>query len=571
MLKFVYTTTDGIRKYILGFFICVCLISIDSNLKPYLIKLLIDSFYIKETQYLYISLFILSQLTMVICYSLNDLMGTKFHSEYRRRIPHIFLDKITKYEYKFFQDNMPGTIVAKITDAFNFIFPLIFNSINIFGKFIITTAISLATLFTINPVFTYLLCGWIIFYMFFSYIFFHKSFVYNKVYAPIRPKLYGQISDYITNILSVLMYGRESFEKENLNKITDEFKQEATRYGEFLYKSYFLQGLSVCIYMSCCLFYLNDLKLKGAITAGDFALVFMISYKIGDMLFSIAESILGFSQNYGSALNAIQLLDKEICHQGEISDVKITNTNIKLQNIEFSYQNILSFSLNGELNIKEKQKVGLVGYSGSGKSTFVNLILKLYPLNFGKIFIGDSEINGLSSQVVRQSIAMIPQDPVLFHRSLMDNIRYGRIDATDEEVINAAKCAHAHEFISTLPEGYNSLVGERGIKLSGGQRQRIAIARAILKNAPILILDEATSALDSVTENLIQESLKELMQNKTTIVIAHRLSTLLNMDRILVFEKGKIVEDGTHSELMLKSGSYKKLWDAQVGEFLVEK
>ncbi|HHS5395476.1 TPA: ABC transporter ATP-binding protein, partial [Legionella pneumophila] len=169
---------------------------------------------------------------------------------------------------------------------------------------------------------------------------------------------------------------------------------------------------------------------------------------------------------------------------------------------------------------------------------------------------------------LRQAIAMIPQDPTLFHRSLMDNIRYGRTDATDEEVILASRKAHAHEFISLLPEGYKTLVGERGVKLSGGQRQRIAIARAILKNAPILMLDEATSQLDSITESNIQESLWELMQGKTTLVIAHRLSTLLHMDRILVFDKGHIVEDGNHDELLKRGGLYKTLWNAQVGGFL---
>jgi ATP-binding cassette, subfamily B, bacterial len=163
---------------------------------------------------------------------------------------------------------------------------------------------------------------------------------------------------------------------------------------------------------------------------------------------------------------------------------------------------------------------------------------------------------------------MIPQDPSLFHRSLMENIRYGKTDATDEEVIEASKSAHAHEFISTLQQGYDSLVGERGVKLSGGQRQRIAIARAILKNAPILILDEATSQLDSINESLIQESLWDLMQNKTTIVIAHRLSTLIHMDRILVFDNGKIIEDGSHSELITMGGLYTKLWNTQVGGFL---
>ncbi len=212
-----------------------------------------------------------------------------------------------------------------------------------------------------------------------------------------------------------------------------------------------------------------------------------------------------------------------------------------------------------------------MGYSGSGKSTFVSLILRLYEVTDGRILIDGHDIKDITEDSLRRNIALIPQDPSLFHRSIMDNIRYGRTDATDEEVIEAAKSSHAHEFISRLPEGYQSLVGERGVKLSGGQRQRIAIARAILKKAPILILDEATSQLDSVTESYIQESFGALMQGKTTIVIAHRLSTLLHMDRILVFDKGKIVEDGTHHELLKSGGLYKTLWDAQVGGFLPDK
>jgi len=196
------------------------------------------------------------------------------------------------------------------------------------------------------------------------------------------------------------------------------------------------------------------------------------------------------------------------------------------------------------------------------------LIMRLYDVTDGCIMIDGKNIRDVTQDSLRENIAVIPQDPSLFHRTIMENIRYGRINATDEEVIEATKKAHAHDFITCLADGYNSLVGERGIKLSGGQRQRIAIARAIVKNAPILILDEATSQLDSVTEALIQESLWTLMQNKTTIVIAHRLSTLLHMDRILVFEGGNIVEDGSHSDLLLKNNLYKKLWDAQVGGFL---
>ncbi len=251
-------------------------------------------------------------------------------------------------------------------------------------------------------------------------------------------------------------------------------------------------------------------------------------------------------------------------------ELKVTKGIISFDRVLFHYKGITPLFHNKSVIIEAGQKAGLVGYSGSGKSTFVNLILRLYDVTEGYILIDGQDIRGCTQDSLRKNIAMIPQDPSLFHRTLMENIRYGRIDANDESVVEAAKRAHAHEFIAKLPQGYNSLVGERGVKLSGGQRQRIAIARAILKNAPILILDEATSALDSVVESDIQQSLWELMQGKTTIVIAHRLSTLLHMDRILVFDMGKIVEDGTHTELLAMNGMYKTLWEAQVGGFLLD-
>ena len=243
---------------------------------------------------------------------------------------------------------------------------------------------------------------------------------------------------------------------------------------------------------------------------------------------------------------------------------------INFLEVEFYYKGMKPLLENKSICIDGGQKVGLVGYSGGVKSTFVNLILRLYEVSCGQIQIAGQDIRNITQESLPTQIGMIPQDPTLFPRTLMENIRYGRIEASDEEVITASKKAHAHEFISKLQHGYDSLVGERGVKLSGGQRQRIAIARAILKNAPILMLDEATSQLDSVTESHIQESLWELMQDKTTIVIAHRLSTLLHMDRILVFDQGKIVEDGSHANLLAKSGLYKSLWEKQVAGFLIE-
>ena len=245
----------------------------------------------------------------------------------------------------------------------------------------------------------------------------------------------------------------------------------------------------------------------------------------------------------------------------------ITQGEIIFENVSFHYGEKKLFH-NKAVHIKAGEKVGLVGYSGAGKSTFVNLILRFYPVEKGRILIDGQNIASVTLESLRAQVALVPQDPVLFHRSLEDNIRYGRTDASQGEVKDIAKLAHCDEFITKCPDGYASLVGERGTKLSGGERQRIAIARAMLNKAPILILDEATSALDSVTENYIQESLENLMQNRTTLVIAHRLSTLAKMDRILVFDQGKIVEQGTHTELLSKGGHYAHMWQMQAGGFL---
>jgi len=242
---------------------------------------------------------------------------------------------------------------------------------------------------------------------------------------------------------------------------------------------------------------------------------------------------------------------------------------VVFESVTYVYENNNSKVLdNFSLTIPAGQKVAIVGSSGAGKTTFVRLLMRLFNLSLGKIKIDGVDISAISQENLREKIAFVPQDPILFHRTLLENIRYGRRDATDEEVLNAAHLAHCDDFIDALPKGYETYVGERGIKLSGGERQRVAIARAILKNAPILILDEATSSLDSHSESLIQDALSKLIQGKTTIVIAHRLSTIRQMDRIIVLDKGKIIEDGVHDELTNKTdGLYKKLWDLQAGGF----
>jgi ATP-binding cassette subfamily B protein len=317
-------------------------------------------------------------------------------------------------------------------------------------------------------------------------------------------------------------------------------------------------------------YFLVHLYSKNLVTAGDFALIMGLSMETAYMIWFTMSEVEEFNTAVGKCKQSMTslMVPLEIEDKPGAAVLQCKYGQIAFEDVKFHYKGTNALFQNMSIEIKGGQKVGLVGYSGGGKTTFVNLLLRLYDITDGAILIDGQNISDVTQDSLRASIAMIPQDPSLFHRSIMDNIRYGRIEASDEEVIEAAKKAHAHEFIAKLSLGYDSLVGERGVKLSGGQRQRIAIARAILKNAPILILDEATSQLDSVTENLIQDSLWELMENKTTLVIAHRLSTLLHMDRILVFDKGRIAQDGTHDELLAAGGLYKQLWDAQVGGFL---
>lgn len=270
-------------------------------------------------------------------------------------------------------------------------------------------------------------------------------------------------------------------------------------------------------------------------------------------------------------MTEIMLTPHEIQNSNSATDLKISKGEIEFKNVIFNFNETRTVLDNINCRIMPGEKIALVGPSGAGKTTFVRLILRLYNLTGGQILIDGQNVDQVTQESLRENISLVPQDPILFHRTLKDNIRYGKPEATDEEVVNASKLAHCADFIDVLPNKYDTLVGERGIKLSGGERQRIAIARAILKNAPILILDEATSSLDSHSEALIQKALDNLMRGRTTIAIAHRLSTIRKMNRIIVMKDGKIIEEGTHDELSSKdNGLYKDLWELQAGGFVQE-
>jgi ABC-type multidrug transport system fused ATPase/permease subunit len=275
-------------------------------------------------------------------------------------------------------------------------------------------------------------------------------------------------------------------------------------------------------------------------------------------------------EGFADAAEMVEILEvpHEVQDALQARPLVISKGEVEFRKATFSFHKVRKILDDFNLKIHTGEKVALVGPSGAGKTTIIKLLFRFYDLTGGEILIDGQSVSEVTQDSLHDYISLVPQEPVLFHRTLKDNILYGRENATEEEMTEAAKKARCHNFISALPYGYETFVGERGIKLSGGERQRVAIARAILKNAPILVLDEATSSLDSESEALIQEALHELMKGRTTIVIAHRLSTIMQMDRIVVIDEGQVVSSGTHRDLLEKEGIYKKLWEIQAGGFI---
>ena len=394
----------------------------------------------------------------------------------------------------------------------------------------------------------------------------------SNYFATAKSSVMGKVVDSVSNVTNLRLFSRHAYENKLIQDAVQDTVDKDRMMQRTILKMRIFWDVSIIVLIGGNLYLLVNMYSKNQVTIGDFSFIISLSISIFYNLWYLASQFVTFAEELGKCKQALTIISAlhDIRDEPNAQALEVTKGDIEFDDVTFHYDEGAHLFNNKNVLIQSDQKVGLVGLSGSGKSTFVNLILRLFDVESGKIRIDGQDIRKVTQESLREHIAMIPQDVSLFHRTLLENIRYGRTDATDEEVIQASKQAHCHEFISQLTEGYNALVGERGIKLSGGQRQRIAIARALLKNAPILILDEATSALDSLTEKLIQDSLHALMQGRTTIVIAHRLSTLSEMDRILVFDNGQIVEDGTHADLIKAKGHYSRMWAMQAGGFLPE-
>jgi len=394
---------------------------------------------------------------------------------------------------------------------------------------------------------------------------------YDYINSKVDSEATGVLADAITNATTIKLFTGLVYEKEKYKEVTERLRilrRFSWNLGEVMDA---MQGLLMITIEFVIMYFAIQLYGQEQLTVGDFALI--QSYLIGFfiVLWDVGRAVRHVFEAFADADEMVEILNTplEVKDSYRAKELQIQSSQIEFQNVFFSFNKTRRVLKDMSFIINPKEKIALVGPSGAGKSTITKLLFRFYDVEQGKILIGNQNIAKVRQESLRKNISLVPQEPILFHRTVMENIRYGRRDATDEEVIEAAKKAHAHEFIGELSQGYETFVGERWVKLSGGERQRVAIARAILKNAPILVLDEATSSLDSESEALIQEALEELMRDKTTIVIAHRLSTIMKMDRILVIDDGKVVDSGTHKQLLNKKANiYKKLWEIQAGGFI---
>ncbi len=564
------------RWQMIGLIFISLLWSLDLSFRPYLIKVMLDRMAASPLNQVFHALFWVATLYIAMGFVMSlffrcwQLIRRSMVPQMKANITQTITNQLLQQSYQFYQNNFAGTLSNKVNDVAQGIPMLVDIVFDAFIGNLMAVFVATIVLAYVRPMLALIFLIWIIFFLCGSWIFAKQAHILADEFSEKRSQLTGKIVDILGNMNVVRFFTGKLFESHNIHYWTQDLVKTDKKFDWVLIKMFAFQSLSFVVVQAISIFYLIYARSHNLITIGDFALTLTINTYIVDNLWNVGQQFNQFSEQLGKVGQGLRLT-MDIPNLQDIPNAKtllVHKGEIEFRQVNFHYRENLPLFQNLSIKIKAGSKVGLVGYSGGGKTTFVNLILRLFDIQSGQILIDGQNIHNVTQESLREIISFIPQDPTLFHRSILENIRYAKQSAAINEVITAAKAAHADDFITTLPDGYHALVGERGVKLSGGQRQRIAIARAILKDAPILIMDEATSALDSVTEHCIQESLHHLMQDHTTLVIAHRLSTLMEMDEIIVFHQGQIVEQGSHQILLQQNGLYKQLWDAQVGGFL---
>lgn len=495
-----------------------------------------------------------------------DAKGGEFLSQ-------LAFDAVINQSMTFHSNHFSGSLTSqanKLSGAF-----ISFKSNFVWDVFplILITIYSIITAFLICPPFALVLVLFAFFFVFIAFYMFRRDSYREEELANAENKQTGQLADAVTNVLSVKSYAREKHEKNRFARATKRTHDATFGMAKAsLVRNSALNTVETITFVVIVILIICSQQWFG-LSVANTVFLYTISMSLMDHLWMLGHILRTMNRAFGDAKEMVEILDMPyIIDDKTDTPLIIKKATIDFKNITFKHaEQKTALFKDFNLTIPAGKSVGLVGISGSGKTTLTKLLLRFADVTGGEIMIDGQDIRDVTQKSLREAIAYVPQESSLFHRSVFENISYGKPGASKEEVEEAARLANADGFIRDLPNGYETLVGERGVKLSGGQRQRIAIARAILKNAPILVLDEATSALDSESEALIQDALKNLMKNRTSIVVAHRLSTIAGLDEIVVLDEGKIVEQGTHKKLLTKKGEYAKLWSRQSGAFLDDK
>lgn len=502
----------------------------------------------------------------------QDISNMLLESKVMQRLSAEAFGYLLGHSHNFFISNFAGSLTHRVT-RYTRAFESLFDSIitQFVPTFIFITG-AVVVLYLRHHSLGIALGVWAIVFVLFQVWISKRRQPLRETRSEADTKVTGTISDAIGNHSTIQLFAGSAYERSRFAEVIGEWQKANIR--SWLSDAWSWAGIGLFIILIEVGLLGGTVLLwrQGLATVGDFVLIQSYLMVVFDRLVMINFQLRRFYDAIADAGEMAYILElpHQVADAPNAGTLKVTSGLIEFKKVDFHFHKDRQILNHFSMTIAGGEKVALVGPSGAGKSTITKLLLRFHDVEGGSICIDGQDIHTVTQDSLREAVSYVPQEPVLFHRTLRENIRYGKRDATDEEVIAAAKKAHCHEFITSLPDGYETYVGERGVKLSGGERQRVAIARALLKDAPILLLDEATSSLDSESESLIQDALAVLMQGKTVIVIAHRLSTILKMDRILVLEHGAIAAEGTHDELLLQGGLYQKLWNIQAGGFLVD-
>ena len=504
---------------------------------------------------------------------LQDYSVYKLEINGNYQLARLCFDTLSNQSMTFHTSRFGGSLVSQTSRFMSGYTGLVDVTVYSLIPTIVSVVCTVVVLAPLVPSFTVILIVLMVVYVTFVWAMYKKILPLSAAAARAQNKLSGVLSDAVTNILAVKTCGREDYERDLFTAADTAARDADTVSMRAMMKRNFTTSGLIVITMGVVSVFVAGGNAWFGISAGTLVMIFTYTYNLTNRLNYVSSMMQRINRALGDASEMTRVLDEPrlVEDAPDAAELQVSEGAIDFEHLGFAYHDAAPGDrvfCDLTLHIPAGQRVGLVGRSGSGKTTLTKLLLRLDDVQEGRVLIDGQDVSCCTQQSLRRQVAYVPQEALLFHRSIRENIAYGRPDASDEEVRRAAELANALEFIDRLPAGMDTMVGERGVKLSGGQRQRVAIARAILADAPILVLDEATSALDSESEALVQGALENLMRGRTAIVVAHRLSTVASLDRIVVLADGAIVEDGTHAELAAAGGEYASLWSRQTGAFL---